>query len=75
MIELSSNKRLQELGFRLLVPVHDEVIAECPEENVKECSKLLAETMSHAAEEILEMPIRCDVEITKAWYGDSINGV
>ena len=75
MIELSSNKRLQELGFRLLVPVHDEVIAECPEENVKECSKLLAETMSHAAEEILEMPIRCDVEITKAWYGDSIDGI
>ena len=59
----------------MLVPVHDEVIAECPEENVKECSKLLAETMSHAAEEILEMPIRCDVEITKAWYGDSIDGI
>ena len=72
MIELSSSKRLQELGFRLLVPVHDEVIAECPEENVKECSKLLAETMSHAAEEILEMPIRCDVSVTKEWYGDEI---
>ena len=72
MIELSNNKRLQELGFRLLIPVHDEVIAECPEENVKECSKLLAETMSHAAEEILEMPIKCDVSITKQWYGEEI---
>lgn len=73
MIELSNNKRLQELGFRLLIPVHDEVIAECPEENVKECSKLLAETMSHAAEEILEMPIKCDVSITKQWYGEEVN--
>ena len=46
-----------------------EVIAECPKENVKECSKLLAETMSKAAERILEMPIKCDVELTSCWYG------
>ena len=73
MIELSRNERLKELGFKLLIPVHDELIAECPEENVKECSKLLAETMSHAAEEILKMPIRCDVECSKQWYGESLN--
>ena len=72
MIELNNNQRLKELGFRLLIPVHDEVIAECPEENVKECSKLLAETMSKAAEKVLEMPIKCDVEITREWYGDKI---
>lgn len=73
MIDLGKNKRLQELGFRLLIPVHDEIIAECPEENVAECSKLLADTMSKAAEKILMMPIRCDVEITREWYGDSID--
>ena len=72
MIELNKHKRLKELGFRLLIPVHDEVIAECPEENVKECSKLLADVMSYAAEEILKMPFSCDVEITKAWYGEEI---
>ena len=74
MIELYANKRLKELGFRLLIQVHDEVIAECPEENMEECSKLLAETMSHAAEEILEMPIKVDVEITRAWYGETVSG-
>jgi len=72
MIKLNNNKRLKELGFKLLIPVHDEVIAECPKENIKECSQLLAETMSKAAEEILEMPIRCDVSITKCWYGDEV---
>jgi len=72
MIKLNNNEELKKLGFRLLIPVHDEVIAECPEENIKECSKLLAETMSQAAENILEMPIKCDVEITRAWYGESI---
>ena len=72
MIELDKNQRLKELGFRMLIQVHDEVIAECPEENVKECSQLFAEVMSKAAEKILQMPIRCDVEITKCWYGDPI---
>ena len=73
MIELHSNERLKELGFRMLIPVHDEIIAECPEENARECSQLLAQTMSKAAEQILEMPINCDVEITKCWYGDVID--
>lgn len=72
LIKLNNNPELKELGFRLLIPVHDEVIAECPEENVKECSKLLAETMSKAAESILEMPIKCDVAITKCWYGEEL---
>ena len=72
MIELHQNKRLKELGFRMLIPVHDEIIAECPEENAKECASLLAATMSKAAEQILEMPISCDVEITKQWYGEKV---
>jgi len=72
MIKLHNNDRLKELGFRLLIPVHDELIAECPENNAKECSALLAQVMSDAAEEILHMPIKCDVEITKCWYGESV---
>ena len=72
MIKLHNDKRLKELGFRLLIPVHDELIAECPEENAKECSQLLAKIMSDAAEEILKMPIKCDVEVTKCWYGESV---
>lgn len=73
MIKLNQNERLKELGFKMLIPVHDEIIAECPKENVKECSKLLAETMSKAAEEILGMPISCDVTVTECWYGDEVN--
>lgn len=72
MIDLAKNEELKKLGFRMLVPVHDEIIAECPEENAKECSRLLAEVMSHAAEKILKMPFNCDVEITREWYGESI---
>ena len=72
MILVGNDKRLKELGFRLLIPVHDELIAECPEENVKECSERFAQLMSEAAQSRMTIPIRCDVEITKAWYGDSV---
>lgn len=74
MILVGNDERLKELGFRLLIPVHDELIAECPEENVKECSERFAMLMAKAAESGLTIPIKCDVEITRAWYGDTITG-
>ena len=69
MIDLYNNQRLRDLGFKILIPVHDEIIAECPEEYAEECSNLLAKVMSDAAEKILEMPIKCDVTVSKCWYG------
>lgn len=73
MIELSKNKRLKELGFRMLIQVHDEIIAECPEENAKEVKKLFADTMCSAAQHILDMPITCDVATSRVWYGESLD--
>ena len=70
MIKVGNDERLKELGFRLLIPVHDELIAECPEETAKEASERFAMLMSKAAESKLTVPISCDVEITKAWYGE-----
>lgn len=72
MIKVGSDERMKELGFRLLIPVHDELIGECPESNVKECSERLAKLMSDAAEEVIDMPIKCDVECTYQWYGQPI---
>lgn len=72
MISLHNNSRLKELGFRMLIPVHDEIIAECPEENLKECAELLAQTMSDAAAQILDMPINCDVACSYQWYGEEV---
>ena len=72
MIKVGNDKRLKELGFRLLIPVHDELIAECPEEHAKECSERFAQLMSEAAGSRLTIPIKCDVEITKCWYGERV---
>ena len=72
MILIGNDKRLKELGFQLLIPVHDELIAQCPEKNIRECKKRFAELMSEAAKDMLEVPISCDVEVTKCWYGEII---
>lgn len=71
-IIISNNKRLKELGFRLLVPIHDEFLGMCPIENVKECSQLFSDCMCEAAKD-LGLPISCDVAVSKCWYGEEIN--
>ena len=73
MILVGNDERLKELGFKLLIPVHDELIAECPEENAKECKERFAMLMSEAAKSKLEIPIKCDVETTKCWYGEPLD--
>lgn len=61
-----NNQRLKELGFRLLIQVHDELIGECPEENVEECTKLFQKCMIEAAKE-LPIITKTDVTVMKNW--------
>lgn len=70
-IEIHKNERLKELGFKLLIPVHDEFIAECPIENAKECAELFSKCMADAARD-MNIPISTDVTISKEWYGSEI---
>jgi len=72
MILVGNDKRLKELGFQILIPVHDELIAQCPIENAVECKKRFAQLMSDAAKDRLEVPISCDVACSYQWYGDEI---
>lgn len=73
MILVGNDKRLKELGFRLLIPVHDELIAECPIENAVECKNRFAQLMSDAAKDRLEVPISCDVACSYQWYGEEVD--
>jgi DNA polymerase I-like protein with 3'-5' exonuclease and polymerase domains len=71
-INIVKNERLKELGFKLLVPIHDEYLATCPIENAKECAKIFSECMCDAAKD-LNLPMKTDVEITREWYGEPLN--
>ena len=72
MIKIVNDKRLKELGFRLLIPIHDELIGECPEENAKEVSERFTHLMNIAGGERFTIPIKCDAEVTYRWYGETI---
>jgi len=72
MILIHNDAQMREWGFRLLIQVHDELIAECPIEHAKECKERFALLMSKAAESKLSIPISCDVEVTDRWYGEEV---
>lgn len=70
MIKVHNDERLKELGFKLLIPVHDELIGECPIENKELCKKYLAEDMIEVAKKDICVPMKCDADDFPCWYYD-----
>lgn len=68
MLKIFNNKEWNELGARVLLPVHDELIAEVPIRNAQRAGKILGSLMSEAGN-FLPFTISCDVETTYKWYG------
>ncbi len=71
MVALYNNQELRDLGFRLLMSVHDENIGECPKENIKRVKELLSNIMIEANNKC-SVPMKCDAEVSECWYGESI---
>lgn len=73
MLYCAQNEELTRLGFKILFPVHDEIIAEAPKETAKRCGELMSEMMVKAANELCpSVPFKCDVEYMERWGGDSL---
>ena len=72
LIAVNSDKQLKEWGFRILIPIHDEILAECPKENAKQCKERFAYLMNTCAADKFTIPISCDVECSDRWYGEEI---
>lgn len=68
MLKVFNNKEWNELGARILLPVHDELIAEVPIRNAERAGELLGSLMSEAGS-FLPFTINCDVTTTYRWYG------
>ena len=73
MILINNDERLKELGLRILIPIHDELLVECPIENAKECKERFAQLMSEAPGEKFTIPINCDVDVFDRWYGEKLD--
>lgn len=72
MISIGNDEYLKQRKCQLILQVHDEVIAECPEEYAKECADRLSQLMVQAAKTRIEVPMKCDAAVSKVWYGDEI---
>ena len=73
MISLGTNPELKQLGFKMLFPVHDEIIAECPFKNRKRCAELMSKLMIASGKEKVVVPMKCDVEAFFYWYGPDVS--
>lgn len=71
LVDLYHNKELKDLGFRILMSVHDENIGECPIEN-KDKVKVLIEEVMMKANDRCSVPMRGDVDCVEYWYGPDI---
>lgn len=70
MLEVGNDKVLKDLGFRMLLTVHDEIIGEAPIENALKAKDRLAEVMIKSCSDVITVPMGIDTGIMKRWYGE-----
>ncbi|XP_024528617.1 DNA polymerase I A, chloroplastic/mitochondrial [Selaginella moellendorffii] len=70
MLEIDRNSRLRELGWKLILQVHDEVILEGPSESVEEAQEIVVKCMSFPfeGENFLKVNLDVDADHAKSWY-------
>lgn len=68
MIRVNNDEELKNLGFKMLICVHDELIGECPEENADAVADRLCYLMRTCVEKDVITPFKCDPEIEPSWY-------
>ena len=68
ILKVFNDPEWKALGGRVLLPVHDELIAEIPIRNAEKGGEILSRLMSEAGN-FLPFKINCDVTTTLRWYG------
>ncbi len=65
MVNVHSRLRAEGLKARLILQVHDELIAECPQEEAERVKLILTQEMENAAH--LSVPLTVDAHIGHSW--------
>lgn len=68
-------KEFEQLGGKLLLQVHDELIIEAPIPNAFRAAELLSLLMVTSAQAVISVPMRTDLEISTRWSGTKIEKV
>ena len=68
MMAVYRDKQMNDMDFKILIAVHDELIGECPEIYKDAVADRLCEIMKHAADDVANVPFKCDPTIESVWY-------
>ena len=68
MVKIARDKKLRELGWELVLQIHDEVILEGPESSSEEALKQVINIMEHPLDEDLLINLEVDASIGDTWY-------
>lgn len=72
MLRIDNDPEFESLGARLIMTVHDELVAECPPENVERAKAIIADRMAHPLQQApffmdYPVPIMPDVGEAHRW--------
>lgn len=73
MVNIYNNKQMKDYGAKLIIPVHDELLVECPEYYADKVEKLLPDIMINTPKTIYpdyNVPQKCDPYNVNRWYCD-----
>jgi DNA polymerase-1 len=66
MIKCYYDKRLRELGVKMLLQIHDEIVFECPAENTEEACRIIQENMENPGIK-LRVPLKAAPGVGDNW--------
>lgn len=66
MIDMDARLKAEKLQARLLLQVHDELIFECPPEEIETLERIVPDVMEHAYK--LKVPLKVDFSHGLTWY-------
>jgi DNA polymerase-1 len=59
---------LKELGWDMILQVHDEVVLEGPEKSAQEALRIVVMCMENPLKEKLKVKLEVDAKICNSWY-------
>ena len=71
MLNVHNCLELKDLGYELLLPIHDEIIGQCPIENVNAVTVLLRQCMLQPVS-MFEVPFEVDFHVSTSWSGPNV---
>ena len=68
MVKLHEDQALREMGFKLLLQIHDEVVLEGPTEKAQDAKQRVVEIMNSPLDKALSVELTVSAKIAKNWY-------